>query len=379
MEVERARAEREEHERRKKNPHSRNPKRVTFENEETPNECFVEIGHNEVITSSRKKNKQDKHKRTMVDEESIPIDYEEIIDLDETHLNHKRKKTNVDNVQEAIVSSEYYNEISNESSKGSREIITPGVDIEDGIMKSTQNSIQNRMRRTNLVDDGHTFQFNVKQLYKPTKGQEKYQIRKPHHLHIHNLKALIRYNPYAHVVEYLVLIDPMEVPTREEFDRSKCFDYKYYVIVGNHYAEARRELMQEYPNNSQFETIKCIIYVGLTDSEETLLTWDHNTDNEYKMSMTFIQRVIFIHNEFSEICHGESSNVDVKFHKKCCMEIRFPLDDENTKEKYRKGSDIFRVLDNYFQLGFRTGQVWDLIDEIFFLNRNRVKFILKEL
>ena len=43
--------------------------------------------------------KQDKHKRAMVDDESILIDYEEIINLDETHLNHKRNKTNVDNVQ----------------------------------------------------------------------------------------------------------------------------------------------------------------------------------------------------------------------------------------------------------------------------------------
>jgi hypothetical protein len=137
MEVEPARVDKEEHERRKKNPHSRNPKRVTFGNEETPNEYFVEIDPNEVITPSHKKNKQDKHKRVMVDDESIPIDYEEIIDLDETHLNHKRRKINVDNVQEAIISSEYYNE----SSKGSREIITLGVDLDDGIMKTTQNSI----------------------------------------------------------------------------------------------------------------------------------------------------------------------------------------------------------------------------------------------
>jgi hypothetical protein len=73
------------------------------------------------------------------------------------------------------------------------------------------------------------------------------------------------------------------------------------VIGGNHYAKARRELMQEYPNNPLFETIKCIIYVHLTDSEAKLLAWDHNTDNEYRMSMNFIQRVRFIHNEFSEI------------------------------------------------------------------------------
>jgi hypothetical protein len=88
-----ARVDREEYERRKKNLHSRNLKRVTFENEETPIEYFVEISPNEVITPSRKKNKQDKHKRVMDDDDSIPITYEEIINLDETHLNHKRKKT----------------------------------------------------------------------------------------------------------------------------------------------------------------------------------------------------------------------------------------------------------------------------------------------
>ena len=57
------------------------------------------------------------------------------------------------------------------------------------------------MRMTNLVDDGHTFQLNVEQIHKPTEGQEKYQIKKLHHLHIHNLKALIMYNTYAHVVD----------------------------------------------------------------------------------------------------------------------------------------------------------------------------------
>ena len=60
MEVEPAGIDKEEHERRKKNPHSRNPKRVTFENEETPIEDFLEIGPNDVIIPSRKKNKQDK-------------------------------------------------------------------------------------------------------------------------------------------------------------------------------------------------------------------------------------------------------------------------------------------------------------------------------
>jgi hypothetical protein len=45
----------------------------------------------------------------------------------------------------------------------------------------------------------------------------------------------------------------MEVPSKNASNRSKCFDYKYFVIGGNHYVEARRELMQEYPNNPLFE------------------------------------------------------------------------------------------------------------------------------
>ena len=94
--------------------------------------------------------------------------------------------------------------------------------------------------------------------------------------------------------------------------------------------------MQYYLNNPLFETVKCIIYIGLTDSEKNLLAWDHNTYNKYMISMNFIQSVRFIHNEFSEMCRGERLNVDAKFQKQCCMEIRFPLDDENTKEKIAK-------------------------------------------
>jgi len=47
--------------------------------------------------------------------------------------------------------------------------------------------------------------------------------------------------------------------------------------------------MEEYPNNLHFETMKCIIYVGLSDTKAKLVAWDHNSDNEYRMSMTFIK------------------------------------------------------------------------------------------
>ena len=74
-----------------------------------------------------------------------------------------------------------------------------------------------------MVQNWHTFDLNEKQLYRPAEVQEKYQIRKPHGLHVHNLKALMRLNIYAHMVEYLVLVDPKYVHVRDAFDESRCF------------------------------------------------------------------------------------------------------------------------------------------------------------
>ena len=108
------------------------------------------------------------------------------------------------NFVESIVSSE----LNNDNSGASRKIITQGVDLDYGVVKLTQNFVPEWLRKDNLVDNGHMFQLNVKQLYRPIEGQEKFQIRKPYRLRIPNLEALMRYNSYAHVVDYLVLTDP---------------------------------------------------------------------------------------------------------------------------------------------------------------------------
>jgi len=153
-----------------------------------------------------------------------------------------------------------------ENAKGSREIITPRVDLEDGIIKTKQKSIRHQLTKTNLIEVGHRFQLNVSQIYEPNEGQFKYQIRNPHHLNVHNLETLMRYNPYAHVVDYVLLVDPIQVPNKEAFDKLKFSQYKYYVLGGNHFIEAQRKLMEENLNNPRFETTKCIIYSRLTNT-----------------------------------------------------------------------------------------------------------------
>ena len=47
------------------------------------------------------------------------------------------------------------------------------------------------------------------------------------------------------------------------------------------------------------------------------------------------------------------------------MEICFPIKEDDVKRKGLKGSDASRAIDNYFQLAFRMGPIWELIEEIF--------------
>ena len=108
----------------------------------------------------------------------------------------------------------------------------------------------------------------------------------------------------------------------------------------------------------------------IIDVEAKLLEWDHNTDSEYRITVTFSQRVRFIHSEFVQICGGEKSKFDASFQKQCCMEIGIPIKEDNVKQKNDKGSDAIRVVDRYFQLAFRVGKTWDLIEDIFILWEN---------
>jgi len=137
------------------------------------------------------------------------------------------------------------------------------------------------------------------------------------------------------------------------------------VLGGNDSVEAQRKLMEEYPNNPHFETMKCIIYADLSDIEAKLLAWDHNSYNEYRMSMTLIQRVRFIHSEFEEKCGGDKINVTVDFRKECCMEIGYQIEEKIKSKGNIINTHIFRGIDNFFQLAFRTGEIWELINGIF--------------
>ena len=335
-------------------------KHVSFEGVEHETENYDRISEEEMRTIVQKEKTDQTPKRKIAKDVSLLPHEGELVYKKTDMLSNKTRKSNIGEPVKVVSSSEEQIE----SSYGSREIITPGAELEDGIIKTKQNAIRQELRKNKLILGGQTFELNVNQFYGPDEGQSQYQIRKAHHLHVHNLKTLFRFNPYAHVVDYVVLVDPCQVPNKQAFDKTKCFDYKYYVIGGNHSIEAKRQLIAEYPNNYLFQTVKCIIYAGLTEMESKLLAWDHNADNEYRMKMTFIQRVRFIHNEFIEKCGGDKTQVSVAFRKECLMETGYQIDEKKAKDG-KLNTNLFRGTDNIFQLAFRTGEVWDLIDEIF--------------
>ena len=148
--------------------------------------------------------------RVRTRDEVVSIPNQQVVHLNTIVSIYKRRQ---------YVESNVIVENQSENSGDSLEIINPGGDLDDGVVKTTQNVIRDQLQKDKLVHNGNTFDLNVKQLYKPIEGQEKYQIRKPQCLHVHNLKALMRHNPYAHVVEYLVLVDPKDVLDRDAFDK----------------------------------------------------------------------------------------------------------------------------------------------------------------
>ena len=94
-------------------------------------------------------------------------------------------------------------------------------------------------------------------------GRRPLEIRKPHKLHVQNLKKKKKINPHMTILPFIVMVDLDESVTLEDFDVRKHNQYNYFVIGGSHSAEGRRQLVREHPTTFFFKYVECKIYVGL--------------------------------------------------------------------------------------------------------------------
>ena len=59
-----------------------------------------------------------------------------------------------------------------------------------------------------------------------------------HKLHVQNLKKMMKINPHAIVVPFIVMVDPIECASVQEFVVKKHEQYNDLVIGGSHSTEA---------------------------------------------------------------------------------------------------------------------------------------------
>ena len=116
-------------------------RQVTFEGEEveTGSEEYVVVTEDDIGTEKSRK----RPKVTMAKNKSVTVNDENVM----------KKKLKVEDFEVIITNIQE----PSETSKESREIITPGADLEDGIIKTKQNSIRHNLKKANLIEASRTF------------------------------------------------------------------------------------------------------------------------------------------------------------------------------------------------------------------------------
>ncbi|MCO5561486.1 hypothetical protein L7F22_015107 [Adiantum nelumboides] len=134
-------------------------------------------------------------------------------------------------------------------------------------------------------------------------------------------------------------VDPNtgKITLEDSWVKANAESYTYWFLGGTHSLLAKQTIAAEYEHVDTYKMAMCWVYAGLTDDEAKVLALDHNIDSDFRLEMTFIQKIRFFHNE-KKGGRGSSQK-------------------PNTK-KY----------DNYFQFAFRDGEIWDLQEEIFKLH-----------
>ena len=136
---------------------------------------------------------------------------------------------------------------------------------------------------------GHIFTLPITLVHRPPIDPDierrALEIREPHNMHVQKLKKKMKINPHAIVVPFLVMVDPVQWSSVNEFDILRLEEYQYFVIGGSHSAKARRQLVMEHPTTYFFKYAECKIYVVLSVDEAKLVAWDHNNDNDYRQKM----------------------------------------------------------------------------------------------
>lgn len=123
----------------------------------------------------------------------------------------------------------------------------------------------------------------ISQLQKPPR--ESRLLREADSTFIHRLKEKMIKDPSGPgAAPIAVLCKNVSKP--EDFQDKYKIVYKYEVLGGLHTYIAKAQLSQEFPNNTDFQSVRAEVYVGLTDEAALRLALRHNQNSHFTHKVT---------------------------------------------------------------------------------------------
>lgn len=112
-----------------------------------------------------------------------------------------------------------------------------------------------------------------------------------------------------------------------------------------HSLVAKKELCAEYPFVESYKIVLAWVYAGLSDEDAKTLALDHNLDSDMRLSMSFLQKIRYFHNEW--ISHTNQGNkADEAFKVKLCEQVG--LATKQSKKGERSSKPNIRGYDKFF-------------------------------
>lgn len=173
-------------------------------------------------------------------------------------------------------------------------------------------------------------------------------------LHVENIKTLMFSHPAGFSAPFLLMVDPKDCPTKDDWNTDPEIHkkWKYVVVGGNHGARAKKDLFDTY-GKQIFAQVEAWVFAGLTQKQMRILAYQHNIDQEYRKTMSNVDKIRACHALFRESQFIRSK--ELKF--RCCDELQLEYNPQNR--------DSLSKHDPMFQIAFRTGELWDLQEKIF--------------
>jgi hypothetical protein len=191
-------------------------------------------------------------------------------------------------------------------------------------------------------------------------------IRQPDRHHVETLKARMKKRPFASHLPWLCVVKELEDPA--DFDIKKMEEYTLWPIGGLNSMTASKELVQ---GKSLEESVGVVsawqyrqVYLlanNLTNLQFKQLGNLHNSDNEYRKHLTFMEKTNIFRDTWVERGRPEQSDKPAySSWKNDCLDI---IDADKTGKNAYSQADLNRN-STYFQTAQWPDDCWDLLKEI---------------